>query len=154
MTHVWVTVGEASYSGRVPVWDEGPAWVVADRDEVASETPLGILLLAPEPLELLVDDGSVERRDGPDGGTVWSMTSPHRDGTAVQEWRIGTHGGLESWTWEFVGVSPVPEGLPYTSGDLSFTILGDAEPLVPPDTDRQPDPDDFGLPADFPLEPG
>ena len=151
MTYIWVTAGETFYAARIPAWDEGPAWVLTDVDELPNRTPVGMLLLAPEPLRLLVEDGTVDRRDRADGGVVWTMTSAHRDGTYEQEWQIGPGGALEAWSWEFVDVTPIPEGLPYTSGELTFTILTDPAPIAPPDTDAAPDPADFGLPDDFPL---
>ncbi|HEX9634878.1 MAG TPA: hypothetical protein VGB34_05260 [Candidatus Limnocylindria bacterium] len=171
LTYIWVTAGETFHWARIPVWDEGPAWVLTDLDELPNRTPAeagaaaapaaaaraaaqGVLLLGPNPLELLVEDGTVERQDRADGGVVWTMTSPHRDGTYEQEWRVGPSGELEAWSWDLVDVTAIPEDRPYTSGQVTFTVMSDPEPITPPDTDAAPDPADFGLPEDFPLGAG
>lgn len=90
----------------------GADWSVTDRDE-APRGPLamGLALLSGDGrmFGLPATDGEVTRERAPDGGSVWTMTVPVRDGESIQRWHIRPTGELAAWSSELVGVTEQAE---------------------------------------------
>jgi hypothetical protein len=85
-----------------------------------------------------------------DGGQVWTSTTPLREGVVVQTFDIDPAGTLRSFSYELVGVRPMFEDPPFTSGVVDLTVLDEPEPIQRPDLDSPADPAAFGMP-DLPL---
>jgi carboxyl-terminal processing protease len=99
-------------------------------------------------------EGEASVRHLTDGGELWTLMRPVREGSLVQDFDIGPDGALRSVSHELVGVEPTLEERPITSALVQLTVLEDPEPIQAPDVDAPADPMFFGLPADFPLDPG
>jgi hypothetical protein len=97
-------------------------------------------------------DGEASIMRLPDGAERWTVTSPVRDGSLVQEFYVGPDGALRSMSQELVGTEPTLDERPFTSGFIELTILEDPQPIPEPGTDTPPDPGVFGLPDEFPLD--
>lgn len=155
-TAVRILAGDAFYQAALLNGEPENGWSVAGRD-AAPRGPLatGLLLLAGEDrmFGFSTDDGEVTREEAIDGGTIWTLTTPDRDGHAVQRWHIRPGGELAFWSSELVGVTRPfdPYANPATSGRIDFTLLADPDPISAPDAEIDPDPSDFDLPEDFPL---
>lgn len=141
-------------------WTEAGSWVLPD-DRTPPRGPLayGIGLLTGEipavPLTAEVTNTIVTRRDLDDGGRVWVMEGRMDGGTWASEWHIGSDGTLVSWASEGVGVTMYPSedfGTASRRFVIEFTSMGEADPIRAPENPT-PDPAEYGLPADFPLEP-
>lgn len=104
-------------------------------------------------LDLPNDDGDVTHEESADGGSVWTLTAPYREGSAVQTWQILPDGELGAWWWELSGVSLPMEvdTNPTTLGRIDFTPLASPEPIVAPGAEAEPNLAEFDLPDDFPL---
>ncbi|CAN5585055.1 hypothetical protein BH23CHL10_BH23CHL10_13450 [soil metagenome] len=158
-TTVWVLVGDEFYEATSTSGQGDARWSVADRD-AARRVPLtlGLVLLSGDDgmFGLPADDGAITREESPDGGSVWMLTTPDRDGEGVQRWHIGPGGELRSWSWELVGVSqPMePDTNPTTSWRMEFTALADPDPIQAPTSGEDLELTDFALPEDFPLGSG
>jgi len=156
-TVIQVLAGDAYYRAAGEVGGE-QGWTVEDR----STAPAVLAIPFPAVLDGRIDpwqdsststdDGEASVRHFADGGAVWTLTMPFRSGSSVEEFDIGPDGALRAISRELVDVEPSLEDAPlFTSGSVELTALADADPILPPDVDGQPDPADFGLPADFPL---
>lgn len=154
-TTIQVIVASSYYFTRGEVGgDDG--WVAGLRD--GSPDILGIPF--PAALDGRVDpwqgafvltlDGEVSVARLPDGGEVWTLTRPVREGSLVQTFEIGPDGALHSISHELVGAEPTPDERPITSAHVELTVLEVPEPILPPDTESPPDPTVFGMP-DLPL---
>lgn len=159
VTTVWVLAGDAFYQATLRNGQPEDGWSVTGRD-AAPRGPLsyGLLILTEEdypfPLGLVpTGDEEVTHEGSPDGGSVWTVTAPYRDGSAVVRWHIRPSGELESWSFELVGVSPLLEAGtgPTTSGRIEFMPLSDPDPISAPDVEADLDLSQFDLPGDFPL---
>ncbi|HEX7171075.1 MAG TPA: S41 family peptidase [Candidatus Limnocylindria bacterium] len=98
-------------------------------------------------------EGEASVRPIGDGGDLWTLVRPVREGSLVQEFDIGPDGALRSMVHELVGVAPTVDERPITSAVIELTILDHPEPIPAPDTDSRPDPAAFGMP-DLELAPG
>lgn len=158
-TTAWVLAGDAFYEATFMNGEPDDGWSVEGPD-AAPRGPLalGIAMLTAEDLSMgrPADDAAVTYAPSADGGSVWTATAPHQDGSAVQTWHIGPGGELASWSFELVGVSaPLDvDTIPVTSGRVEFTPLADPGPIEGPDPEAPPDLDLFNLPEDFPLGEG
>lgn len=158
-TTVRVLVGDSFYEAISTSGQGAARWSVTDRD-AARRVPLtlGLVLLSGDDRMFgrPAADGEVTRERSTDGGSVWTVTVPERDGEGIQRWHIRPTGELASWSWELVGVSEPAEleSDPTTSGRIEFTLLADPDPIDAPDTEEVPDLTEFALPEDFPLESG
>lgn len=102
---------------------------------------------------VLTLDGEASVTHLGDGGDIWTLVRPVREGSLVQEFVIGPDGALRSVFHELVGVKPTPDERPITSARIELTVLQNPEPIPAPDTGSRPDPDAFGMP-DLELESG
>lgn len=158
-TTVRVLVGDSFYEAISTSGQGDARWSVTDRD-AARRVPLtlGLVLLSGDDrmFGLPAADGEVTRERSTDGGSVWTVTVPERDGEGIQRWHIRPTGELASWSWELVGVSEPAEleSDPTTSGRIEFTLLADPDPIDAPDTEEVLDLTEFALPDDFPLGSG
>jgi hypothetical protein len=98
-------------------------------------------------------EGDVTVRTLGDGGQVWTLTTPVREGSLVQAFAIGPDGAVRSVSHELVGTEPAIEENPITRALVELMILEDPEPIHAPDTDAAPDLSLWGFPADVPLDP-
>lgn len=159
VTTVRVLAGDAFYQASLRNGQPEDGWSVVGRD-AAPRGPLsyGLLILTEEdypfPFGLLpTGDEEVTHEGSPDGGSVWTVTAPYRDGSGVQRWEIRPGGELGSWSWELVGVTAsldVGTG-PETSGRIEFMPLSDPDPISAPDLEADLYLSQFDLPGDFPL---
>ena len=157
-TTIQVIAGDGYFFTRGEVSGDD-AWVAGLRD--GSPDILGIPF--PAALDGRVDpwqgefvltlDGEVSVARPADGGEVWTLTRPVREGSLVQTFEIGPDGALRSISHELVGVNLTPDERPITSAHVQLTVLDAPEPILPPDTDSPPDPAAFGMP-DLSLAPG
>jgi hypothetical protein len=136
---------------------DADAWSVLPRADAPTALTVATGLLDGESMMMAAftgyPDGDVTIARNRDGSTTWSLTAPHRDGTAVSEWQIAADAALSSWTLELIGVTPSLEDSPFaTFQQLDFRRLPTAGPIDAPDTESPPDPMALGLPPDFPLE--
>jgi hypothetical protein len=157
-TTIQVLTGSSYYSTRGEVGGDD-AWITGLRS--GSPDVLGV----PFPAALdggmdpwqgtfaLTLEGEASVRPLDDGGEIWTLTRPIREGSLVQEFDIGPDGALRSMSHELVGVEPTLDERPITSALIQLTILDDPEPIPTPDVDSPPDPTAFGMP-DLPLAPG
>jgi len=142
-------------------WTEAGSWVLPD-DRTPPRGPLtyeiGLLtgeFPAVPPTEEAAETGAT-RRDLDDGGQVWVLEGSQDGGTWISEWHIGPDGALVSWASEGVGVTMYPSedfGTASRRFVIEFTSIEVADPIRAPESPT-PDPAEYGLPADFPLEPG
>jgi hypothetical protein len=142
-------------------WTEAGSWGLPD-DRTPPRGPLtyGIGLLTGEipALPPTVDAAETDatRRNLDDGGQVWVLEGSEEGGTWVSEWHIGPDGALVSWAFEGVGVTMYPSedfGTASRRFVIEFTSIDEPDPIEAPESPT-PDPAEYGLPADFPLEPG
>ena len=147
--------------------NEAGDWQVAANDDGFPQGAIGPAMLDGSvlpwrPLDGLVtslpsdrSDALIERDDLPDGGVEWQLELQWLGSPLIQRWTIGPGGDLRSWTLEREDRSVDPDGGfsdNITHAWLQFTTT-DGDPIDPPDVDAEPDPGDFGYPADMPLEP-
>ena len=165
------TAGERIYTNiQAKVGDdrfftnEDGAWQVAARDDTILAFGPGILdgsILPWRPLDGLVSwlpaesEARIQRGGLRDGGVEWQLEFQWLGAPLIQHWTIGPGGELRSWIFERETRSFDPDGAfndNATLGWLQYTLT-DGDPIEPPDTGTEPDPAEFGLPADFPLAP-
>lgn len=155
-TSVVVAVGGDINSGRVLDGEEPGPWVTRDRGDAPPGTiVLAQALLNPDvlPIEDL-EDPEVTRETTPDGGEVWTLTYPFREGSAVLNWLISADGLLSSFQGELVDVAPHPilsAGDPSDRWEISLEPVLDPDEIPAPDTDSDFDPSPYEPPADLPL---
>ena len=151
-----VLVGDSFYEAISTSGQDSARWSVSDRED-APRGPLtrGLVLLSGEDrlFGLPAGDGEFTREVSSGGGSVWTRTTPYREGSAVQRWHIRPTGELASYSWELVGVSLPMEldAVPTTSGRMEFTSLANPDPIEARIPGEGLDLADFALPEDFPL---
>lgn len=167
------TTGERIYTNiRVKVAEEffftneAGDWGVAPRDDSFPTGAIGPAILDGamlpwRPLDGLVpsltdpSDARIERVALPDGGVEWHLEYQWMGSPLFQRWTIGPGGELRSWTFERENRSVDPGGdfnANATRGWLQYAIT-DGDPIESPDVEADPNPADFGYPADMPFEP-
>ena len=149
---IFVLVGDEYFMA------EGGTWVVQPREEAPPTVSVATGMLDGDALivEGMTSNppgGEVTVTRDPDGGSMWTLTAPYRDGSSTSRWDIAADGRLTSWSFELHDVTPTPEDTQFTTlGHMEFTPLSDAGPIEAPDPNAQPDPAALGLPPDFPLD--
>ncbi len=157
-TTVRYLVGDLFYEATFANGEPEGGWSVVGRDS-APRGPLafGLLILTDENYGFgpPVGGEEVTQAGSADGGSVWTLTVPSDDGTAVQTWNIGPTGVLESYSLEREGFAPPLEAGagPATSGRIVFRPVVDPEPIEAPDAGAPPDLSELDLPDDFPMRP-
>jgi hypothetical protein len=101
---------------------------------------------------------SVTRTQLAEGGGVWSLRATSDEEPQSLEWTIDAEGLLTGYRAEGIGLPvALQAGLLVprpTRTEIGFTVWDDRDPIREPDIDRRADPVAFGLPPDFPLDPG
>ena len=160
-TNIQVVVGDELF-----FIDEAGDWRVAENDGGFPQGATGPAILDGSvlpwrPLDALVSsltdpsEPRIERIARSDGGVEWELEFEWVGAPLIQRWTIGPGGELRSWIFERETRSFDPDGAfndNATLGWLQYTLT-DGDPIEPPDTGTEPDPAEFGLPADFPLAP-
>lgn len=146
---IQVRVGDALYQASYTGEPSGEWEVVEPYD---GPLAFGLaLLLDYERLGFSSEGGEVTFEEVSGGGR-WTVTAPFADGQQVVTWATGQGGELRSYAYELVGVDPANVPFPgLTSATIAFTALEDPVPIAAPDIDTVPNPETFGLPADFPF---
>jgi hypothetical protein len=151
-TEMHVLAGDSWYRA------EDGSWLIEDRT-AAPRGPLayGIGLLTgsipPVPPGMDVAGSVVTRRGAANGDEIWTLEGGEGDQAGHAEWRFGPDGVLVSFAAEGVQSLAPSENLgsASTRSVIDFTPLGDVEPLAAPEG-APPDPAEYGLPDDFPLD--
>lgn len=149
-TKVQVRVSDALYLAAFTGQPAG-GWTVVEPDD-GRTLAFGLALLLDYDQFGFTSDGGQVTVEELAVGNRWTITAPFSDGQLVVVWEAGSEGELRSYSFELIGVSPLNVPFPgLTSGTLDFTALDRPEPIEPPDLNRVPNPEVFGLPADFPF---
>jgi hypothetical protein len=126
--------------------------------EAPPRAPLafGVLMLTTNSygLDPTATEGDVTYRELSGGDQRWTLTTPYRDGTAIQTWEISRNGDLTMWSSELIGVTKSLDfdPGPFSSGSVSFTRVADPDPIAAPTPGTALDLSEFDVPDDGLLQ--